>query len=348
MARKIEIDPSAGVCFGVEKAIATAEENLRDGKVVYGLGEMVHNDQETGRLEQLGLKTISADDLDRIGPARVILRAHGEPPSTFRKAAANHIEIIDATCPIVTGLQKKIRKRYEGLDKDREQIVIFGKQGHPETIGLLGQANDEAILVTDPGKTDHLDPRKKVYLYSQTTMDPDQFEALKANLEAFAATANSEKPHSVCSICNQMKRRKPDLKKFALTHEYMVFVSGKHSSNGKMLFEYCRQINPQTWWIHSPGDIDPGWFTGSGSSEETGRAGGTRSSEGTGRGTTDGAGSSEGAGEAGRTGGAGSSEGTGEAGRTGGAGSIGISGATSTPRWQLEQVRQFLSDLITD
>lgn len=298
MARKIEIDPSAGVCFGVEKAIATAEENLRDGNDVYGLGEMVHNDQETGRLEQLGLKTISADDLDRIGPARVILRAHGEPPSTFRKAAANHIEIIDATCPIVTGLQKKIRKRYEELDKDREQIVIFGKQGHPETIGLMGQTNDEAVLVTDPGKTGDVDPRKKVYLYSQTTMDPDQFEVLKANLEAFAATANSEKPQSLCSICNQMKRRKPELKKFALTHDYMVFVSGKHSSNGKMLYEYCRQINPQTWWIHSPDDIDPGWFSG----------------------TTNG----------------------------GGTGSIGISGATSTPLWQLEQVRQYLADLITD
>lgn len=292
MARKIEIDPSAGVCFGVEKAIATAEEKLREGKEVYGLGEMVHNDQETGRLEQLGLKTITIDDLDRIGPARVVLRAHGEPPSTYRKAAANNIEIIDATCPIVTGLQKKIRKRYASLDREKEQIVIFGKQGHPETIGLMGQTNDEALLVTDPGKVGHVDPGKKIYLYSQTTMDPDQFDALKEELESFAAAAHSEKPTSLCSICNQMKRRKPALKKFALLHDYMVFVSGKHSSNGAMLFRYCQQINPQTWWIHSPGDIDPGWFTGMGS--------------------------------------------------------IGISGATSTPRWQLEQVRQYLADLITD
>lgn len=310
MARKIDIDPSAGVCFGVENAIALAEEKLREGKKVYGLGEMVHNDQETGRLEQLGLKTISADDLDRIGPARVILRAHGEPPSTYTKAAANHIEIIDATCPIVTALQKRIRKRYGELDKKREQIVIFGKQGHPETIGLVGQTNDEALLVTDPEKIDHVDPGKKVYLYSQTTMDPEQFDALKANLEANAAGAHSEKPQSHCTICNQMKRRKPDLKKFALSHDFMVFASGKHSSNGKMLYEYCRQINPQTWWIHSLADIDPGWFTGSGNTGEAGNAA--------------------------------------VLGSAGAPGSIGISGATSTPRWQLVQVRQYLADLITD
>jgi 4-hydroxy-3-methylbut-2-enyl diphosphate reductase len=322
MARIIDIDPSAGVCFGVEKAIATAEEKLREGKEVYGLGEMVHNDQETGRLAQLGLKTISAEDLDRIGPARVILRAHGEPPSTFRKAAANGIEIIDATCPIVTSLQKRIRRCYETLDKQKEQIVIFGKQGHPETIGLMGQTNDEALLVTTPGKIDHVDPLKKVYLYSQTTMDPDRFDVLKANLEAHAASAHSEKPQAHCSICNQMKRRKPDLKKFAMSHEYMVFVSGKQSSNGKMLFEYCRQVNPQTYWIHTIADIDPGWFT---MGAEAGKAAANRSSR--------------------KTGEPGSLK---VPGSTVIPGSIGISGATSTPRWQLEQVRQYLADLITD
>lgn len=292
MVRNIEIDPSAGVCFGVEKAIAMAEEQLREGKEVYGLGEMVHNDQETGRLEKLGLKTISAADLDRIGPARVILRAHGEPPSTYMKAAANNIQIIDATCPIVTALQKKIRRRYEVLDRHKEQIVIFGKQGHPETIGLMGQTNNQAVLVTDPGKTGQVDPEKKIYLYSQTTMDPEQFDTLKENLELLAATAASEKPESLCSICNQMKRRKPELKNFALSHDHILFVSGKNSSNGAMLYAYCKQFNRRSYMIHAVADIDPLWFSATGS--------------------------------------------------------IGISGATSTPVLQLEQVRQYLTALLTE
>lgn len=292
MDRKIEIDPSAGVCFGVEKAIATVEEKLREGKTVYGLGEMVHNDQETGRLAKLGLKTISVADLDKIGPARVILRAHGETPSTFARAAANQVELIDATCPIVTSLQRRIRKRFEQLDRQKEQIVIYGKKGHPETIGLMGQTRDEAILVTDPRNIEAVDPGKKIYLYSQTTMDPEQFDLLKENLASLADTAAAEKPASHCSICNQMKRRKPDLKKFAMAHDHVVFVSGKNSSNGAMLFEYCRQYNTNAYWIHTVDDIDPTWFSGGGS--------------------------------------------------------IGISGATSTPVWQLEMVREYLAALETE
>lgn len=289
MDRKIEIDPSAGVCYGVEKAIAIAQEELKGGKEVFGLGEMVHNDQETVRLAKLGLKTIDVSDLDKIGPARVILRAHGEPPSTYTMAAANNIKLIDATCPIVTALQKKIRKRYEGLNKQTEQIVIFGKKDHPETIGLMGQTNNAAVLVTAPEKIDQVDPGKKVYLYSQTTMDPGAFEALKQNIETLASTASAEKPLSTCSICNQMKRRKPDLKKFAMSHDHILFVSGQHSSNGAMLFEFCKQLNSSSYWIHSVEDIDPRWFTPGGS--------------------------------------------------------IGISGATSTPAWQLEQVKDYLQSL---
>jgi 4-hydroxy-3-methylbut-2-enyl diphosphate reductase len=292
MDRKIEIDPSAGVCYGVEKAIATAEEKLGEGKQVYGLGDMVHNHQETQRLAQLGLKTISVSDLDRIGPARVILRAHGEPPSTYDRAAANHVELIDATCPIVISLQKKIRKRYEALNKHKEQIVIFGKKDHPETIGLMGQTNNEAVLVTEPGAIDQVDPGKKVYLYSQTTMDPDEFDTLQQNIEALALDGAAERPASDCSICNQMKRRKPDLKKFALSHDHILFVSGKNSSNGAMLYDYCKKLNNRSYWIHADEDIDPEWFS------------------------------------------------------TGG--SIGISGATSTPVWQLEKVKQYLVSLTID
>ncbi|MEX0981638.1 MAG: 4-hydroxy-3-methylbut-2-enyl diphosphate reductase [Bacteroidales bacterium] len=288
----IEIDPSAGFCFGVEKAISTAEEMLSRGEVVFGLGAMVHNEEETGRLNQQGLKTISTDDFAGIAPARVIFRAHGEPPSTYKKAKENGIEIIDATCPIVTSLQKKIRKRFRALDKETEQIVIFGKEEHPETVGLMGQTNGEAVLVTDPEETAQVDTAKKIYLYSQTTMDPDQFIKLEERLREIAGVSECTGMVANCSICNQMKRRKPDLKKFALKHDLMIFVSGSASSNGKMLFGYCKKQNSNSHWIHSVEEIDPAWVQTEGS--------------------------------------------------------IGISGATSTPLWQLEQVKAHLESLIID
>lgn len=290
MVKLIETDPSAGFCFGVEKAIDTAEALLKEGEPVYGLGEMVHNEEETGRLRRLGLKTVSRDDFPVLGPAAVILRAHGEPPSTYTLAEKYGIGIIDATCPIVLSLQKKIAKRYRELDKESEQIVIFGKEGHPETVGLMGQTRGEAVLVTDPGEISHVDPGKKIFLYSQTTMDPDRFRELEKNLGKRVAVGESQGLVSNCTICNQMKRRKPDLKAFAQKHDRVIFVSGKSSSNGKMLFEYCRKHNSNSHWIHGLDDIDPQWVK-----EE---------------------------------------------------GSIGISGATSTPVWQLEQVKKQLESFI--
>ncbi len=288
----IEIDPSAGFCFGVEKAISKAEEMLKRGSVVYAVGEMVHNEEETDRLSRIGLKTISADDFADISPARVILRAHGEPPSTYEKAKKHSIEIIDTTCPIVINLQKRIGKRYHELDREREQIVIFGKEGHPETVGLMGQTNGEAILVTDPEETAHINPEKKIFLYSQTTMDPDQFRRLEERIGGVNTVGERTGLVANCSICNQMKRRKPDLMRFAKKHDLMVFVSGSSSSNGRMLFGYCKKQNRNSHWIHRVEDIDPAWV-------QT-------------------------------------------------AGSIGISGATSTPLWQLEQVRDRLKSFILD
>jgi 4-hydroxy-3-methylbut-2-en-1-yl diphosphate reductase len=288
----IEIDPSAGFCFGVEKAIATAEEKLSQGEAVYGLGAMVHNEEETGRLDKLGLRTVTTDDFAEIGPARVILRAHGEPPSTYEKAKQHNIEIIDATCPIVISLQKKIGKKFRKLDKEQEQIVIFGKEGHPETVGLMGQTNGEAVLVTDPEETGQVDPQKKIFLYSQTTMDPEEFKLLEERLAKMAAVSERTGLVANCSICNQMKRRKPDLKAFALKHELMIFVSGSASSNGAMLYAYCKKHNSNSHWIHRVEEIDPSWVLEKGS--------------------------------------------------------IGISGATSTPLWQLEQVKAHLESLIID
>jgi 4-hydroxy-3-methylbut-2-en-1-yl diphosphate reductase len=292
MGKVIETDPSAGFCFGVEKAIETAEALLREGEPVYGLGEMVHNDEEISRLKRLGLRTVSSEDFAKIAPAKVIFRAHGEPPSTYDKAREHGVGLIDATCPIVLSLQKKISNRFAEMDREREQIVIFGKEGHPETIGLMGQTGGAAILVTDPGEIAHVDPGKKIYLYSQTTMDPEQFSILEASLKKIAEVAGGEGLVSNCSICHQMKRRKPDLKAFALKHDVVIFVSGKASSNGKMLFEYCKNHNRNSYWIHRFDEIDPAWLEG--------------------------------------------------------AGSIGISGATSTPAWQLEQVRAHLKFFIPD
>jgi len=292
MSRKIEIDPSAGFCFGVEKAIRKAEERLNEGESVYGLGKMVHNEEEVDRLRKQGLKVITTDAFTEIGPARVILRAHGEPPSTYKKAEENGIEIIDATCPIVRNLQKKIRKLYAEMDREKGQIVIFGKRDHPETIGLLGQAEGNAVVVTDPDDLSGVDPGKLVYLYSQTTMDPEQYTRLERNLEEFAEVNGSEKPVANCTICHQMKRRKPDLRKFARSHDVILFVSGATSSNGKMLYEYCRIHNDRTHWIHSADEVDRSWF-----------------------GKDD---------------------------------SVGISGATSTPVWQMENVRKTLASLLID
>ncbi len=285
----IEIDPSAGFCFGVENAIQIAEENMNQGSPVYGLGHMVHNEVEIGRLDQLGMKTISVMDFPDLSPGKVIIRAHGEPPSTYALAQAHKIDIIDATCPIVSNLQKKIYKQHRKLDREKEQIIIFGKEGHPETIGLMGQTRGEAILITDPNDISAIDRRKTIFLFSQTTMDPDQFEVLEENIRKITQVSEKTKFEANCSICGQMKKRKPELRNFASKHDLIIFVSGAKSSNGAMLYNFCKQQNKFTFWIHSVEDIDPEWLKMDGS--------------------------------------------------------IGISGATSTPSWQLKQVKEQLEAL---
>lgn len=291
MTRLVEIDPSAGFCFGVEKAIDVAEENLKEGKKVYGLGDMVHNDKEIKRLVEKGMDTIQVDDFSSIQSGKVILRAHGEPPETYQKAAQHNIEIIDATCPIVQKLQKKIKKIYEDLDPEREQIVIYGKEGHAETIGLMGQTKGTAILVNSLSDLEKVEMGKSIYLFSQTTMDPEQFYEVEAALKQHTIADDSIQFNSECTICGQMKRRKPDLRRFALGHDVMIFVSGKKSSNGAMLYKFCKEQNPMTYWISSTEEIQDEWLQGDGS--------------------------------------------------------IGISGATSTPVWQLEEVQQYILKMIS-
>ena len=263
---KIEIDPGAGFCFGVEKVINTAESHLQDGKELYGLGEMVHNASEMERLHTLGLKTINHRELLELKPERVLFRAHGEPPSTYQLAEKLRIEIIDGTCPIVSRLQKKLKNTYESMDRDREQMVIFGKSDHPETIGLLGQVNGDALVISTGEDVSKVDPGKKVYLFSQTTMDPDQFREVEDRIKALHKTTfleqGKEKFRSDCTICGQMKKRKPGLSSFAKEQEMILFVSGKNSSNGRMLYEFCKSVNPLTYWISNGDEIDPAWLTG--------------------------------------------------------------------------------------
>jgi 4-hydroxy-3-methylbut-2-enyl diphosphate reductase len=277
----VDIDASAGFCFGVERVIEEAASRLRKGESLYGLGEMVHNQAELKRLEAIGLKTIYHEDLPSMGPAKVLFRAHGEPPATYRMAREAGVEVIDGTCPIVIRLQQRIRKAYHQMDRAVEQLVIFGKPDHPETIGLLGQVDGDAVVVTGPGDVDNIEPGKKVHLFSQTTMDPQQFreveQALHDRLEQPPGPAGRALLNSECSICGQMKNRKPKLTKFVRNYELILFVSGKNSSNGKMLYEHALRINPNTRWISGPSEIDENWVRGA---ESVGISGATSTSMG--------------------------------------------------------------------
>jgi 4-hydroxy-3-methylbut-2-enyl diphosphate reductase len=262
---RIELDPGAGFCFGVDRVIRTAETHLKNGDILFGLGEMVHNSKEVSRLNRLGLKTIRHSELGEVKEGKVLFRAHGEPPATYNLAREKGIEIIDGTCPIVIRLQEKIKAAYDTLDHRTQQLVIFGKANHPETIGLLGQVDQDAIVVSSMADINRIDPSKEVWLFSQTTMDPDQYreveEAIRTRLHKQKLHSDRELLKSDCTICGQMKKRKPGLKAFARRVDLVLFVSGKNSSNGKMLFEYCATINPDTYWVSGAEEIDPDWFS---------------------------------------------------------------------------------------
>ena len=244
--------------------IKTAEMRLRNGETLYGLGDMVHNAAEVKRLQILGLKTIDHQQLTTLPPGKVLFRAHGEPPETYITAKKHGVEVIDGTCPIVARLQKKLKKAYDEMDHGSEQMVIFGKPDHPETIGLLGQVNGDALVVGSVDEVSAIDPRKKVLLFSQTTMDPERFREVESAMKDFlrknAGDSAYEHFRADCTICGQMKKRKPGLSSFAGNYDVMLFVSGKNSSNGKMLYEYCKSLNPVTYWISGREEVDKQWF----------------------------------------------------------------------------------------
>ncbi|MDR1738994.1 MAG: 4-hydroxy-3-methylbut-2-enyl diphosphate reductase [Candidatus Symbiothrix sp.] len=258
MKRNIEIDQSSGFCFGVVTAIQSAEKELEQNSELYCLGDIVHNSQEVARLQQKGLITIDHRQLQAMRGKSVLLRAHGEPPSTYETAQKNRIHIIDATCPVVLQLQKKIRKIYLSSDRNRSQIVIFGKIGHAEVNGLVGQTEGNAIVIEKKEDLAQLNFNKNIYLFSQTTMSVDDFKNI---VEIIRSKADSTAEfHSYDTICRQVANRIPNIKQFAERHDLILFVAGKKSSNGKVLLAEALKANPNTHPITGAEDIRPEWL----------------------------------------------------------------------------------------
>jgi len=286
---KIEIDSGSGFCFGVTTAIQKAEEELAKGNTLYCLGDIVHNGMECERLRQLGLITIDHQEMAQLHNVKVLLRAHGEPPETYELAQRNNIEIIDATCPVVLQLQKRIKKQYDTSLLARHsslppQIVIFGKKGHAEVLGLVGQTHGEAVVIETFDEVTRLDFTRDIYLYSQTTKSLDEFHRIIDYIQEHIAPAATFK--SFDTICRSVANRMPNISSFATRHDLILFVCGRKSSNGKVLFNECLRVNANSHLIEGPDEIDAAWLQG----VET----------------------------------------------------IGICGATSTPKWLMEQCRDAL------
>ncbi|MBQ6956499.1 MAG: 4-hydroxy-3-methylbut-2-enyl diphosphate reductase [Bacteroidales bacterium] len=282
----VVIDENAGFCFGVVKAIAAAEQQLSRSRSLYCLGDIVHNNEEVQRLSQMGLHVIDHSAMAGLPGATVLIRAHGEPPSTYELAEKRGIRLIDATCPIVLALQKKVRDGYEAMKAVDGQVVIFGKKGHAEVIGLNGQTNNSAIIVSSPDDLEGIDFSRPIRLYSQTTKSREDYGKLVENIEASIAGTGVERADFVAfnTICSRVANRATQLEVFAKSVDMVLFVSGVNSSNGHYLYEYCRNVQENTYMISSPDELRREWFEG----KER----------------------------------------------------IGITGATSTPRWLMEEVKR--------
>ena len=255
---QIEIDNGSGFCFGVTTAIKKAEEELAAGKTLYCLGDIVHNGMECARLKQLGLVTINHEEMKQLHGVKVLLRAHGEPPSTYEMARENDIEIIDATCPVVLQLQRRIKKQYDACPE--AQIVIFGKPGHAEVLGLVGQTESKAIVIANVEEVKRLDFTRDIYLYSQTTKSLDEFHRIIEYIQEHISPNATFK--SFDTICRQVANRMPNISTFAARHDLVLFVCGRKSSNGKVLFNECKSVNPNSHLIEGPEEIKKEWLDG--------------------------------------------------------------------------------------
>ncbi len=254
----VEIDQGSGFCFGVVTAIKKAEEELDKSGHLYCLGDIVHNSNEVERLERKGLETITHEQLKELHNVKVLLRAHGEPPETYEIARQNNIEIIDATCPVVLQLQRRIHATYN--TKQNPQIVIYGKNGHAEVNGLVGQTNGEAIVIQDENDIDNIDFNRDIYLYSQTTKSLHGFRNIVDKIDKI--NNNRHTFESYDTICRQVANRIDKIREFASAHELIIFVSGKKSSNGKILFAECLDANPSSYLISSAEELNPDWLKG--------------------------------------------------------------------------------------
>jgi 4-hydroxy-3-methylbut-2-enyl diphosphate reductase len=289
----VEIDRKSGFCFGVQNAVEIAEKALSAGEKVFSLGSIVHNDKEVERLSSLGLETINHEQFSQLKDCKVLIRAHGEPPETYTTAAKNNIQIIEATCPIVKRLQSRIKDTWIHTREKNGQIVIFGKPGHAEVIGLQGQINNEGILVSELSDLGKIDIQRPIYLFAQTTMGLKAYYAfadlLMKKMQDNGIADTDKKLTVNRTVCGQVSNREPHLKEFAGKHETIIFVSGRESSNGRMLYSVCKSINPDTHFVSSPEEIDMSWFRGKKSA--------------------------------------------------------GICGATSTPKWLIEKIRDIISNI---
>jgi 4-hydroxy-3-methylbut-2-en-1-yl diphosphate reductase len=279
MNLKVQIDPHSGFCFGVVYAIEMAEEVLEEQGYLYCLGDIVHNDEEVNRLTKKGLKIIDHEELKSLFNEKVLIRAHGEPPSTYQLAITNNLILIDASCPVVLKLQNRIKNSF---DKD-ETIYIYGKHGHAEVIGLLGQTNNKAVVFQDINELDLPSLPKNLTLYSQTTKSTDNFYKINEAFKESGIAVNTND-----TICRQVSNRDKELRIFSEKFDRIIFVSGTKSSNGKVLYNVCKEKNPNTYFVSNPDQVEKGWFTPS----ET----------------------------------------------------VGICGATSTPMWLMEQVKERLEN----
>ena len=291
---QIEIDEGSGFCFGVTTAIRKAEEELEKGGILYCLGDIVHNGMECERLKDMGLVTINHDDMRELHDVKVLLRAHGEPPETYEVARRNNIEIIDATCPVVLQLQKRIKQQYNANAqspgqsvKSDAQIVIFGKKGHAEVLGLVGQTDSSAIVIENFDEVKRLDFTRDIYLYSQTTKSLDEYHRIIDYIQSHISPSATFK--SFDTICRSVANRMPNISQFASRHDLILFVCGRKSSNGKVLYNECLRVNPNTHLVEDAHEIEPSWLEG--------------------------------------------------------IQSVGICGATSTPRWLMEQCRDAIQQL---
>ena len=260
---KVTIDSGSGFCFGVKRAIEKAEEILENQEQLYCLGDIVHNKAEMERLGERGLISIDQVAVKNLKGKPVMFRAHGEPPASYTIAGDNNNSLTDATCPIVRKLQDRISKAWAEIKKSRGQLVIFGNPDHPETIGLQGQTGGKAIIVTDPANLQEIDSARPVELFSQTTKSTGDFLRLEKNIRKLMSNhfSKRELPLKVHNtICGQISSRTPRIREFAGNHDVIVFVGGRESSNAKVLFDHCKEVNPGSWFVSLPEEVSAEWF----------------------------------------------------------------------------------------